>query len=245
LLTLRSFIKLFVWEIVNPLVLRSRRNQVYDWNPRFNGMNLGCGLDVLPQWIGVDGGVFVLYKRVPHAILRRAFPTLNMSEVYTYEEYVKKLNSVNVLHHDLKYGIPFKSNTVPNIYSSHLLEHFSIEEGKRLLSECFRVLRPGGAIRIAVPSLEQEVNQMRAAIALYDQGEIEEVVKYLTARPGFSNQYNAHRCMYNFNKMKILLESVGFVGIRETTYKCGKIIDVEKLDTRRESLFVEATKGKL
>jgi len=208
-------------------------------------MNLGCGLDVLPQWIGVDGGVFVLYKRVPHAILRRAFPTLNMSEVYTYEEYVKKLNSVNVLHHDLKYGIPFKSNTVPNIYSSHLLEHFSIEEAKRLLSECFRVLRPGGAIRIAVPSLEQEVNQMRAAIAQYDQGEIEEVVKYLTARPGFTNQYSVHRVCINFNKMKKLLESVAFVDIRETTYRCGKIIDVEKLDTRQESLFVEARKGNL
>ena len=188
---LKTFSKLLMWEIVNPAILRSRRKRLYDWDEAFNGLNLACGLDVLPNWIGIDGGVYVLFKKLPSVVLRWVFPLLNMSEVYIYQEYSSKLNSINVLHYDLGYGVPFRSNTVPNIYSSHFLEHLTRQDAERLLGECFRVLRPGGGIRIAVPSLDQEVDRMRLAIAQYHRGQMEPVLKYLTRRPGFTNQYSA------------------------------------------------------
>ena len=40
------------------------------------------------------------------------------------------------------------------VYHSHLLEHFSKADGQKLITECFRVLRPGGILRIVVPDLE-------------------------------------------------------------------------------------------
>ena len=59
-----------------------------------------------------------------------------------------------VLAHDLRLGIPFAEATFDVVYHSHVLEHFSKAEGKQFMAECFRVLRPGGVLRVAVPDLE-------------------------------------------------------------------------------------------
>jgi predicted SAM-dependent methyltransferase len=58
----------------------------------------------------------------------------------------------------------YASGTVDLIYASHVLEHFGRHEYKSVLREWFRVLRPGGALRLAVPDF--------AAIAslYYQQG---------------------------------------------------------------------------
>ena len=56
------------------------------------------------------------------------------------------------LYWDLREGIPFADATVDAIYSSHLLEHLAFPDGQALLDECFRALRPGGKISVAVPN---------------------------------------------------------------------------------------------
>jgi SAM-dependent methyltransferase len=61
----------------------------------------------------------------------------------------------NVRPHDARDGIPYRDGIFDVVYHSHLLEHLSKRDGSRFLRECFRVLRPGGVIRVAVPDLEQ------------------------------------------------------------------------------------------
>src|SRR5207302_349822 len=39
------------------------------------------------------------------------------------------------------------------VYGSHVLEHLEPEAAMRLLRECFRILKPGGIVRIVVPDL--------------------------------------------------------------------------------------------
>ena len=63
----------------------------------------------------------------------------------------------SVISHDLKQGIPFPDSSFDVVYHSHVLEHFCKAEGIQLLEECYRVLRPQGVVRIAVPDLEQIV----------------------------------------------------------------------------------------
>lgn len=55
---------------------------------------------------------------------------------------------------DADNGLPFEDGSVDGCYASHLLEHLSREDARRLLLECLRVLRSGGVLRLAVPDLE-------------------------------------------------------------------------------------------
>jgi SAM-dependent methyltransferase len=56
---------------------------------------------------------------------------------------------------DLSRGIPFPGGEFDVVYHSHLLEHFPRAKGQAFLRDCFRVTRPGGVIRVAVPDLER------------------------------------------------------------------------------------------
>lgn len=63
--------------------------------------------------------------------------------------------SPSVRQWDLANDLPFPDASFDVVYHSHVLEHFSKADGLQLLRSCFRVLKPSGVIRIAVPDLEQ------------------------------------------------------------------------------------------
>lgn len=65
----------------------------------------------------------------------------------------------DVIAHNLLKGIPFPDNSFDVVYHSHILEHFSKEHASIFIKECFRVLRPGGILRVAVPDLERIVKE--------------------------------------------------------------------------------------
>lgn len=60
-----------------------------------------------------------------------------------------------VIAHNLSKGIPFPDNSFDCVYHSHVLEHFPKSQAEKFLSECYRVLKPQGIIRVVVPDLEQ------------------------------------------------------------------------------------------
>ena len=75
----------------------------------------------------------------------------------------------NVVVCNLLKGIPFPDNTFDVVYHSHVLEHFPRSSAPGFIRECFRVLRPGGVLRVVVPDLEQAVRvylqKLEAAVA--------------------------------------------------------------------------------
>ena len=56
---------------------------------------------------------------------------------------------------DITKGLPFEDQQYDAVYHSHVLEHLDPSDGERLLSDCYRVLKPGGILRIVIPNLEQ------------------------------------------------------------------------------------------
>jgi predicted SAM-dependent methyltransferase len=50
--------------------------------------------------------------------------------------------------------IPLADSCCKYIFHEHVLEHFDVESGARLLEECNRLLMPGGVLRVAMPSLD-------------------------------------------------------------------------------------------
>jgi len=59
---------------------------------------------------------------------------------------------------DIRNPWPFRSNSLAGTVTSHLMEHLFNHELNYVLKEMYRVLIPGGFLRISVPSLEQAVD---------------------------------------------------------------------------------------
>ena len=68
-------------------------------------------------------------------------------------------NSPYVKSYNLLKGLPFPNDQFDVIYHSHVLEHFPKEKAPDFIRECFRVLKPGGIMRVVVPDLENIVNE--------------------------------------------------------------------------------------
>jgi predicted SAM-dependent methyltransferase len=110
-------------------------------------------------------------------------PYLNIGCGFTFHKDMVNIDFVStapeVQAHNLLKGIPFGDNMFEAVYHSHVLEHFQKKDGEKLIAECYRVLKPGGICRIAVPDLEQIARNY---------------IKYLEAamrdEPGAREKYN-------------------------------------------------------
>lgn len=63
--------------------------------------------------------------------------------------------SPDVIGHNFIKGIPFDDNSFKLVYNSHFIEHLDKSDAIRFLNECYRVLQPGGILRVVCPDLEQ------------------------------------------------------------------------------------------
>ncbi len=199
-------------------------------------LNLGCGLAVAQGWFNVDGSLNALIAGLPRPFHGIAYRMTGANRYYSKEEYCRLLGNHIFVHHDLAYGIPFHDETVDFVYSSHFLEHLYRADAQRILSESYRVLKPGGTIRVSVPDLEY-------AVSLYHSGKRHEMLGNYFFVEDDDSHYARHKYMYDFDLLSEALSSAGFTGIRRCEYQKGLTPDLEKLDNRpEESLFVEATR---
>jgi predicted SAM-dependent methyltransferase len=79
--------------------------------------------------------------------------------------------SDEVVRANIIQGVPLDDEVADFVYHSHVLEHLTREDGERFLQECYRILRPGGILRIAVPDLEDAAREYLRNIARCDAGE--------------------------------------------------------------------------
>ncbi|MGI8569814.1 MAG: class I SAM-dependent methyltransferase [Methylocella sp.] len=61
--------------------------------------------------------------------------------------------SSEILHHDATQPFPFNNEELDFIFSEHMIEHVPYSQGFLMLTECFRILKRNGTIRIATPDL--------------------------------------------------------------------------------------------
>ena len=48
---------------------------------------------------------------------------------------------------------PLEDACLDYVFSEHMIEHITYAKGQAMLAECFRVLKPGGKIRISTPDM--------------------------------------------------------------------------------------------
>ncbi|OIQ87100.1 methyltransferase domain protein [mine drainage metagenome] len=216
---------------------RTRRiNPAVDSRDGLVKVNLGCGLAVTQGWINVDASLNSLvasWPRVAHKLLYRLS---GANRYYSLEQYCDLLGNHVFMHHDLSHSVPLKDQTVDFIYSSHFLEHLFKADADRLLTDCYRALKPGGIIRISIPDLAY-------AVSFYARGEKERMLADYFFVEDKESFLARHKYMYDFELLRNLLEKVGFSQIVRCAYQEGRTPDIKLLDNRPEdSLFVEAVK---
>lgn len=185
-------------------------------------LNLGCGgnrpNDV--RWVNIDN-------------LHEIFPDLNRPER-------KQMDAeANYLNADLRKGIPFEDNSVEGILASHFFEHLDAQEALVMVRDCYRVLKPGGVLRISIPDTkkfhELSVNNYQ------DWGEPNG-----TPEKSFMEYalfFAEHKQLLGIDGINCLLWTAGFREYTETTSNETLCPPLASIDNRAVfSLFVEATK---
>lgn len=116
----------------------------------------------------------------------------------------------------------FKDNSIELIYCSHSLEYFDRIQAENSLKEWFRVLQPGGTLRLAVPDFE-------ALAKVYEHYKnldliIGPLYGRIVIKTSEGEKVAYHKTCYDFDSLRRLLEKCGYINVkryewRETEHK--------------------------
>ena len=123
---------------------------------------------------------------------------------------------------DVTRPLPFPDRSFDYVFSEHQIEHILYPEGVFMLRECFRVLKPGGVVRIATPDLERIVGLYAAETTEVQQRYIRFVTDSFVPE---TSDYGAcfvvncdvrnwdHKFIYDFATLAQEMHRAGFVEV--------------------------------
>ena len=140
---------------------------------------------------------------------------------------------------------PLAPESCSLIYSEHVLEHFSVEDGLKILRESRRLLAPGGVLRVAMPNLEHSVefyvkDSWRPDFARW---EVLRGVKTRCEALNVAMRWWGHLWLYDREELYRRLREAGFTQIRDVEWGKSSVQELCNRETRVETLLiVEAVK---
>ncbi len=150
-------------------------------------------------------------------------------------------NGTTTFAWNLTEPLPLPDRSVDCVYSEHFIEHLSLEDGRRLLADCRRVLAPGGVVRVSTPDL-------MALVRKYLEGDVREWTDM-----GWSPQTPCdllnegmrnwgHLYVYDEAKLSAELTSTGFASVRRCRWGDSAHEPLRGLETRPDhgDLILEA-----
>jgi predicted SAM-dependent methyltransferase len=214
-------------------------------------LNLGCGAIRPEGWVNADSSFNALLQRLPIGGKR-------LAKLFNPIEY----SSNNVVYMDVNKPWKYRNESVDIVYASHLFEHLTLKTADLFLRESFRVLKPGGVIRLVVPDLYQIC---RRYVNEFEDPEVTDPTVYILwamnlhkeaqyPKEGFFNRLinefrgypHQHKFMYDAKSLALRLSNAGFKDINMGHYGFSKYIseinDVEGVSESYLSAYVEAIK---
>ena len=121
--TINSLLKRFGYSVIRTSLKYNKKNGGYNKNDL--NLNIGSAGTNYPFFINLD---------------------------MVSEHYKSRQKNHKFIPYDLsKDTLPFKNDTVTNIFCSHVIEHCTDKSVKKLFDECIRVLKKTGVFRITCP----------------------------------------------------------------------------------------------
>lgn len=183
-------------------------------------LHLGCGTIYLKGYINID-------VEIPDwSFLAADNPELVEANLTTVDDYYGGPNHKHIKRSDFETkkferraivcdvfadarNLPYNPNSVEEIRSVQLFEHFSFKEGESLLTYWHQLLNPGGIVHIDIPDLDGTIELYTNANSQKDR---DWAVRLLFGSQ--KNKFGFHKAMYSKTTIKRLLKSVGFKNIK-------------------------------
>ena len=140
---------------------------------------------------------------------------------------------------DLAHGVPFGDSSVDAIFHEHLLEHIPLRAGAGLLDECFRVLRPGGILRIGVPDAGALLESYTGDGAYIGRLHPDRPTRMLALQELF--YWHRHTTMFDEETLALLFRASGFPTPTRRAFGDSDLDPAPDTERRRaETLYMEA-----
>jgi predicted SAM-dependent methyltransferase len=197
-------------------------------------LHLGCFDQPAQGWYNTDITPHIWIARIPLLAY-----LLWRTKVISQQRWQQHRDGVfrKVHYLNLSKALPFDNNSVKAVFSSHVLEHLHIKVTESLLEEIFRILEPGGYVRLVLPDLEY-------AMRLYSKHDPRAFLEMVfeNATPGLEK--NQHKWMFTAEYAETLLRDAGFPIVNRKSFQETEYEPFRDLDNRPDnSLYIEARKG--
>jgi len=132
-------------------------------------------------------------------------------------------NSPEVVYLDATTRFPFKDSTIDYVFSEHVIEHMEYQSGLSMLLECYRVLKPGGKIRMSTPDLRVLVGLLSSEKTPSQNFYIDFATRKFLPDTAhckevfiINNAFRAwgHQFLYDRQTIEATMRTVGFENIR-------------------------------
>ncbi len=194
-------------------------------------LHIGCFDTPLDGWYNTDVTPHIFIARTP--FLATVLHRIGLMETARLKQHRNGIfNKVHYLNAAKRF--PFNGNSIEAIYSSHMLVNLTNYQALCCLKECHRVLRPGAILRVAVPDLDRWIQT-------YNPKDPDKTLE-LFYLPSTKRVKNHIHWMYNVRSLRKIMEEAGFKKIMQYEMFKGECPDVERIDYRADSIFVEGTK---
>jgi SAM-dependent methyltransferase len=201
-------------------------------------LHLGCGPFVEPtRWIDCDGSWNARVNSWPKplAILLRRIAKKAGGGQRPLPEHIQ--------YFDLRKRFPFADESVDAIYAAHVWEHLTMSVAEHATAECYRVLKPGGMLRLVVPNLRDAVvnylnsKDPEAAFELNKKlyyRPLEECRSWIYSIYLALTDFHYHKFMYDPAQLTSIFIKVGFGSAEEKTFLESAIVEIPdvELETR-------------
>jgi SAM-dependent methyltransferase len=208
-------------------------------------VNLGSGPTGPESWVNMDRSPTMILRHAP--LVAKAIRKTGLIGDHHLVPW-----QPHIVRQDLTKPLPFADGTVDAVYSSHFFEHIYYSDAHAIARECFRVLKPGGVLRLALPDGEAWAREL---IESGDDEAGEAGYRYLlrlgshpldrpTGKRALTSKIGGHihRWQPTRGLIRKMLIEAGFADseISDRKFLEGELPDIENIETREESFFTEA-----